>query len=105
MDINLHGITGSVHFMWDMPGKNYGDMMAPLPEEMHDMTDYMGAVFFGNFKLDLCPRCSILHSLGHQILLSEHIDLFSGRSNKDTSLKRYSETRLYSCNGLDTITL
>lgn len=52
MNINLHNTTKSVHFMWDMPEKNYKDMLAPLPEESCDTSDYMGAVFFGNIKLE-----------------------------------------------------
>jgi len=44
--------TGLVRFMWDMCPAEYDDLFRPLPEHMHDLSEYDGAVFFGNFKLE-----------------------------------------------------
>ena len=52
MDIQIHNVTASVHFMWDMPEKNYEDMLSALPADPCDTSDYMGAVFFGNIKIE-----------------------------------------------------
>ena len=42
----------SIHFMWDMNQKALDAALAPLPEHPIDVSDYMGAVFFGKFKLE-----------------------------------------------------
>ena len=52
MNINIHNITGSVHFMWDLKQDSLDAMAAPLPDHPIDTSDYMGAVFFGKFKLE-----------------------------------------------------
>ena len=52
MNINMNGITGSIHFMWDLNQSALDTMLAPLPEDPIDVSDYMGAVFFGKFKLE-----------------------------------------------------
>lgn len=52
MEIKLPDITANVHFMWDMSPKDYDKLMTPLSETMNDISDYMGAVFFGNIKLE-----------------------------------------------------
>ena len=52
MDINLHGITGQINFKWDMLPREYDAMFEPLPAAYHDLSDYIGAVFFGKLKLE-----------------------------------------------------
>lgn len=52
MDINMHGTTGTIRFLWDMNQKSIDTMYAPLPSNPIDVSDYMGAVFFGKYKLE-----------------------------------------------------
>ena len=42
----------NIHFMWDLNQDALDTMLSPLPEHPIDMCDYMGAVFFGKFKLE-----------------------------------------------------
>lgn len=42
----------SVRFQWDLNNKNFNAMLEPLPDHPIDECYYMGAVFFGNFKLE-----------------------------------------------------
>lgn len=52
MNINMNGSTKSICFMWDLDQNKLDEMLAPLPDKPNDMSDYMGAVFFGKFKLE-----------------------------------------------------
>ena len=52
MNINMHNTTGSIHFMWDLSQDAFNKMAAPIPNHGNDVSDYMGSVFFGKFKLE-----------------------------------------------------
>ena len=46
------GTEYTVTFKWDMLPAEYSDLFAPIPDNPCELTDYCGAVFFGNFKLE-----------------------------------------------------
>ena len=47
------GYTMEIRFVWDMNNKEFDELMAPgLDSRGNDITEYLGAVFFGDFKLE-----------------------------------------------------
>jgi hypothetical protein len=46
------GIDMEIKFMWDVTEKEFRELMRPGDDDADDLTDYFGAVFFGNYKLE-----------------------------------------------------
>jgi len=46
------GTDMNIHFVWDMTDDEFKAFMAPDDEDLEDLRDYCGALFFGNFKLE-----------------------------------------------------
>ena len=42
----------NINFKWDLSQDAFNAMRSPLPENPNDVSDYMGSVFFGKFKLE-----------------------------------------------------
>jgi hypothetical protein len=51
MKTTMYGQIFNVHFMWDMTPAEFSALYAPHPE-CTETYDYLGAVFFGDFKLE-----------------------------------------------------
>lgn len=45
-------ISKSIRFLWDISQDALDEALAPLPQHPTDTCDYIGAVFFGTFKLE-----------------------------------------------------
>ena len=43
-----------INFKWDMIDKEFKALMAPVSDEMAELSEYDGAVFFGDYKLEFC---------------------------------------------------
>ena len=50
--IEYSGNEQEIKFMWDMIEGEFKALMAPLDDNGSEEPDYLGAVFFGNFKLE-----------------------------------------------------